>query len=225
MTLKAWFVTVATFFLVCVSAVAALPAEAATAPQFTGTQLWYALLPASYFGPGVSLWKDSNYYSTHLEHGPAKYSLATSNCSDFYDQATGWGETAMAQNTIGNKKETVWYTQAVYQFSSPTAAATFVHGSYGAFHRCATTVLSGSPTIRFTTQSISYGRVGSFQSFTDDQSNTITGSGSTTLNRFHYLYVLDGTDVYEVIPSSTTTPNASVAVPAFNALRSRVGRL
>jgi hypothetical protein len=221
MTHKAWFVTAATLLLACASAVTALPAEAAPAPQFTGTQLVSALLPPSYFGPGMSVSKNSTTDSgSHLEHGPAKYSLATSSCSDFYNEVTGWGETAVAEDTVANKKTTVWYSQAVSQFASATAAAAFFHGTYSALHRCANTVFTGGVTIRFRTYDISYGRVGSFQSFTADQSVTFM-----VVNHFHYLYVLDGVDVYEVIPSSLTTPNASAAVPMFNALRARVGRL
>jgi hypothetical protein len=221
---KAWFVTAATLLLA--SAVTALPAEAASAPQFTGKQLASALLPPSYFGTGMSVAIASAADSgSHLEHGPAKYSLAKSSCTDFYNEAAGWGETAFALDSVEHKKETAWYTQAVYQFSSPTAAAAFFHGTDNALHRCSTAVFSGSITIRIKTQSISYGRVGSVPSITADLSAAITGRGPSALNRFHYLYVLVGSDVYEVIPSSTTTPDASVAVPAFNALRARVGRL
>ena len=197
------------------------------APQFTGTQLVSALLPPSYFGPGMSVSKDSTTDSgSHLEHGPARYNLATSSCTDFYNQPLDWGENAMASDAIGNKAETAWYSQEVFQFASSTAAAAFLHGSYNTFHRCATTVISGSgSTARFTTQRIASGRVGSFQSFTVDQTVTFS-TGSPRYNRFHYLYVLDGTDVYEVIPASTTTaPKTSAVVPIFNALRARVGAL
>jgi hypothetical protein len=226
MTHKAWFATVAAFFLSCASAATALPAEAAPAPHFTGTQLVSALLPASYFGPGMSLLKDATSDSgSHLEHGPARYSLAKSSCTDFYNQPLDWGETAMASDAIGNKAQTAWYSQEVFQFASSTAAAAFFHGSYNAFHRCAIAVLSGNGlTARFTIQHIAAGRVGSFQSFTVDQTITFS-SGSPHYNRIHYVYVLDGTDVYEVIPGSTTTPKTSAVVPIFNALRARVGRL
>jgi len=226
MTHKAWFVTAATLLLACTSTVTALPAAAASAPQFTGKQLASALLPPSYFGPGMVVAIGSTADSgSRLERGPAKYSLAKSSCTDFYNEASGWGETAFALDSVKDEKSTVWYTQAVYQFANPTAAAAFFHGTDNALHRCSTAVLSGSITIRITTQSISYDRVGSFPSITADQSATITGHDHSALNRFHYLYILDGAEVYEVIPSSTTTPNASVAVPAFNALRARVGRL
>jgi hypothetical protein len=43
MTHKARFATAAVFLLACASAVTALPASAASAPQFTGKQLMSAL--------------------------------------------------------------------------------------------------------------------------------------------------------------------------------------
>jgi hypothetical protein len=222
MSRKAWFAAIAALLLASASAATVLAEEPASSPQLTGTQLASALLPPSFFGSGNLVTGDSAFSTgSRLELGPAKYNLATSSCHDLYFQYVGWGETATAGITVGNK--TVWYSQAIYQFASPAAADVFFATAYRAYHRCASVVIG---SFDVTTQSLTTGHVNGLKSFTDDQSFAYTGPGTSYHNYFDIQCVLDGADVYEVIPSRYTGPSpASAAVRALEALMTRVRAL
>jgi hypothetical protein len=220
-------IAAATFSLLVLAP--AIPAAAAPAAQATGTRLAAALLPPSWFGPGLSVMPNSAFNSGgKLEHGPARYNLATVSCANFFFGTTGFGENAAAGNIVGN--DVIEYLQAVYQFASPARAAAFFHGSYRAFGRCRSAAFTiGNESVRTKTQSITPGHAGSHQAFVVDLSVTSSYSGVSghIVTTSHVLYVLAGTDVYDVAPAifNSVPPVSSKALPMVSALIARVQRI
>jgi hypothetical protein len=227
-------IAVATAFSLLVLA-PAMPAAAAPAvqvTQVTGTRLAGALLPPSWFGPGLRVIPDSTWNSGgKLEHGRAKYNLATVSCATFFFGSTGFGETAAAGSSVGI--DLTEYLQAVYQFASPGGAAAFFRGSYRDFGRCRSAVFTvGAESVRVKTQSTTAGHAGKYQAFVVDMSTSEQSSGSNVpiVTTDHVLYVLAGTDVYDVVPNisgttSTAPPGNPQATSIAFALIARVEAL
>jgi hypothetical protein len=107
-------------------------AQAAPAIQLTGTQLASALLPASYFPAGCKVVKSTVFNSgPRLEHGPAKYHLATFSCKNYLVNGlpeTGFGETSSAGDAVNKGSQA--YQQGAWQFASASQAASFFRQFY-----------------------------------------------------------------------------------------------
>ncbi|HEX4292171.1 MAG TPA: hypothetical protein VH021_24825 [Trebonia sp.] len=105
--------------------------------QLTGTNLATVLLPAADFPAGYTTSaSDAVNSGGSLKPGPAQYPIATVSCSNFVQHlgAQGFGETAMASDSVVGANQA--YDQAIYQFSSASAAAAFVAGISPLAGRC-----------------------------------------------------------------------------------------
>jgi hypothetical protein len=196
------------------------PAAQAAAPvQLTGTHLHAALLPASSFPSGYKVEKIENYSSgAKLEHGPAKYHLATFSCQRWLVSGfpeTGFGETATAADIISKpgtkaKPGAQAYQQTVFQFATSARAAVFYRQMYAFTQRCRTVSASFHGKVGLTTRFIRKTHVGRDQAFRALQTETATGFHATLNDT---TTVLAGTDVYQLDAAGWTVP-ATPAVPA-----------
>ena len=176
------------------------PASRAAAPrgvQLTGIQLASALLPASYFPSGYQAVQYWDYNSgRRLEHGQARYHLATFSCQTYLLDAlphAGFGETATADIVINSKRRGA-YQQTVWQFASSSQAATFYQQMYAFTVRCRTIrVKTPTDTAGLTTQSLNKTRIGGRQAFQAVQTATGTGMPAT-INET--LVTVAGADVF-----------------------------
>jgi hypothetical protein len=196
------------------------PAAQAAAPvQLTGAHLWAALLPASYFPPGYKVEKVENYNSgPRLEHGPARYRLATFSCQRYLISnlpETGFGETATAADIINAKPGA--FAQTVYQFATPARAATFYQQLYALTWRCRSITASYHGAVRLTTQFIRRTHIGRYSAFRALQTETAPGFQATINDT---TTTLAGTDVYvldalgQKVPATPTVPTALLALIA-----------
>jgi hypothetical protein len=127
----------------------------------------------------------------------------------------GYGETAYAVDTVQKLLPAgiYSYAQAVYQFPSAAAAASYYQENYAFSVRCATvTATVAGRTEHLTTQSLTRGHFGRYPAFTILQTLATTGE----LNGINdQLLTLVGNDVFDVEaaepPShALLTPNAAV---------------
>jgi len=202
------------------------PAQAATSPgQLTGTQLTSALLPTSYFPSGYTIEKRTAYSSgRRLEHSAAKYNLATFSCKKYLLDGlplTGLGETATAGNFINDRGR--GYQQTVWQFSSPSQAASFYQRMYAFYGRCRTvTATIGHSIGGLTTQSLKKTRVGPYPAFKADQTATLTGFPATMNDS---LVTVAGTDVFVIDAVGHPAPVKPALTTAILHLITRVQAL
>jgi hypothetical protein len=188
-------------------------AQAAPAVQLTGTQLASALLPASYFPAGYKVVKSTVYNSgPGLEHGPAKYHLATFSCRNYLVNGlpdTGFGESSSAGDAVNKGSQA--YQQGVWQFASASQAASFYRQFYAFTWRCRSiTATVGQDKATLTTQSLMKTQVGRHAAFRAVQTATLTGLPATMNNT---IVTLAGTDVYAIDALGSKSP-ATPAVPA-----------
>ena len=188
-------------------------AQAAPVVQHTGTQLASALLPASYFPSGYKVEKFGHFNSgRRLEHGPAKYHLATFGCKKFLLNGlpqTGFGETADAGNVMNNRGRA--YQQVVWQFASSGQAASFYRQLDAFTWRCrSVTATLGQDTAKLTTQSLKQTHLGRHPAFRAAQTETLTGFPATINDT---TVTVAGTDVY-FIDAAGQKPPSKPAVPA-----------
>ena len=105
--------------------------------QLTGTSLATVLLPTADFPAGyTTAASDAVNSGGSLTTGPAQYPISTVSCANFVQHlgAPGFGETAMAANSVVGANQA--YDQAIYQFSSASAASAFVAGMSPLAARC-----------------------------------------------------------------------------------------
>ncbi len=116
------------------SAVAVHTAAATIAPsraalmQVTGTKLKVALLPSSDFPAGFALAPRSAYDTGDvLTNGAPNYPLGTMSCSDLLNKIgdPGFGENALASNTMANHAGNGSFFQGIYQFYDAVGASAF----------------------------------------------------------------------------------------------------
>jgi len=177
-------------------------------------ELASGLLPASYFPPGYKAETWGRFNSgRRLEHGPAKYHLATFSCKKFLINAllpeTGLGETADAGNVMNDRGRA--YQQIVWQFASSGQAASFYRQLYAFTWRCrSVTATSGQDTLRLTTQSLTKTYLGRHPAFRAAQTATATGFPATINDT---TVTMAGTRVY-FIDAAGQKPPSKPAVPA-----------
>jgi PknH-like extracellular domain len=189
--------------------------------QVTGKQLKSALLPASDFLAGYTV-GDEGDSGRKLEHG-APFKLSSLSCNNFWlfiGVVGGYGETAFASDLIDTKSTSVTvfetFSQAVYQFASTHAAASFYSELNAKYRSCHTVTSSdgNGGSLRRTVRSQSKQRVGGHQAvlLVESMSDSkIAGPALTT----YVLWTLDGADVYMI---NTQPLNVSSPQPAQSSL-------
>ena len=174
---------------------------AAPTTQLTGTQLTSALLTASDVASGFTISSDSAVDSGgSLTTTAAKYKPATMTCADLLNEIgqTGFGESAMADNTLENDSTEELLNQVVYQFSSASAANVFFTSlqakwnSCGAFTETDSSGTAGKVDITVASAPSGLGDM--------DFSNTMVATESSTTMTGTNLAVLKGSDVFIVGP-------------------------
>jgi hypothetical protein len=170
--------------------------------QLTGRQLKAALLPASDFVAGYTASNESDS-GRHLEHLTV-FSLPSMSCPDFWlfiGVADGFGETAFAGDLVQDKTGTLnpeeQFQQAVYQFSSTRAAASFFDRMKAKYHACRSVSVSvgNGQSLKRTVHSESSLRVGGHQAEQVIEYAAASGTPGPPLT-IYLLETLDGSDVY-----------------------------
>ncbi len=160
------------------AAASPLSRQSTPAPQVTGVRLQSALLPASAFRDGFKVTQRLNtgkkLWSTRAWIKPSKLSCAK---FEMYIYAGGFGSTAGALDSVENSNPAfadypslvLGGDQAVLQFKTAQAAASFYSQAYTRYKQCSS--FTGSApfdhSIRFeaTSQSLSKTTIGKHQAF------------------------------------------------------------
>jgi len=185
--------------------------------QLTGSQVASALLPPGAFGTGYAAEKDTARNSgPHLETAGSRYRLATLGCNAFEADytRTGFGETAMATNSVDNPDGVPAYGQIVYEFRTGSAAAGFLGGLREIGGRCGS--FNRGDGARIQLRIVPVASVGGHPAFWLDE--TITLSGYTS--RVDSLLTAAGTDVFGI--ASIGLVSAPPTKPAPAALLARL---
>jgi len=200
--------------------------------QVTGHQLKSALLPASDFLAGYTV-GDEDDSGRHLEHGTA-FKIGSLSCRNFWlviGVVGGFGETAYAGDLIDTKSTSVTvfetFNQAVYQFASTHAAASF-YSQLNAKYRSCRTVTSPDGqggSLKRTVRSQSKKRVGGHQALLLVDSLSDSKVAGPALDSY-VLWTLDGADIYLIstMPLSVPSPQPAQASLTLK-LISRAGAL
>jgi PknH-like extracellular domain len=182
--------------------------------QVTGHQLKSALLPASDFLAGYTV-GDENDSGRQLEHRTV-FKIGSLNCRNFWlliGTVGGFGESAYAGDLIDTKPTSVTvfetFNQAVYQFASTHAAASFYSQLSAKYRSCRTVASSDGQggTLKRIVRSQSKQRVGGHQALllVDLLSDSeVAGPALDT----YVLWTIDGADIYLVstMPLSIPSP-------------------
>jgi hypothetical protein len=176
----------------------------ATAPstQLTGTQLAGALLSGSDIGSGFTSDKSSAVDSGgSLTTAAAKFKPAAISCADLLNDLgeAGFGESAMADDSVPNNTTGELVNEVVYQFSSASAANVFFTSLEAKWNSCGSFTESDpssgkSGKVSIVTQSAPAG-LGDM-AFANSMSVSM---GSVSLSGVN-LAVLKGVDVFVVAP-------------------------
>lgn len=192
---------------------AAAPSAAASSssglPQLTGTKLAALLLPASDlpsgFAPSQGAATDSG---ASLTTAAAKFPVASLSCNDLVNDfgQAGFGESAMAFNSLANSTSGEIFEDTVYQFATPAAASAFYSGLKAKWPACGSFAASDSSgdSGNLTVANLSVaGGLGQ-----QDFGFTMKGTSSGTNIAEGTTVVLDGADVYAVCTAAqgTTLP-------------------
>jgi hypothetical protein len=191
------------------SAGASLRSQASPAPQVTGVRLQSALLPASAFGDGFTIFNRHNSGSA-LRSTQAVIRPSTLSCAQFaqYTHLAGFGNTAGAVDSTNNPNlpfsdypsVILGGDQAVLQFASGRSAALFYKQAYARYKQCSAYTVYDSAdntTIELTTQSLSNTTIGNHKAFQLIQNADVT---KFRLLNFYQVtaVVLAGANVYVV---------------------------
>jgi hypothetical protein len=137
--------TTAALCLGMAGSAAASPLSSKPAPQVSGVRLQSALLPASAFGDGFTVTQrvnsGSKLWSTRVHGKPSSLS-----CANFwqYIYVAGFGNTAGAMDSVNNQNPdfpdypsvVLGGDQAVLQFKTAAAAASFYNQAYAKYKQC-----------------------------------------------------------------------------------------
>jgi hypothetical protein len=183
--------------------------KAKPAPQVTGTRLQSALLPASAFGDGFTVADRLNtgnrLWSTHASIKPSSLSCQT---FEEYIFVGGFGDTAGATDGISNPNPdfadypslVLGGDQAVLQFKTTQAAASFYNAAYAKYKQCSAFTESDPADnlqLELTTQSLSATTIGKNKALQLIQYVDIS---SLPVANFYQntAVVLAGTNVYTI---------------------------
>jgi PknH-like extracellular domain len=185
--------------------------------QVTGHQLKSALLPASDFLAGYTV-GDENDSGRQLEHRTV-FKIGSLNCRNFWlliGTVGGFGESAYAGDLIDTKSTSVTvfetFNQAVYQFASTHAAASFYRQLNAKYRSCRTVTSSdgNGGSIRRTVRSQSKQRVGGHQAVRLVESVSFSKVPGPPLV-IYVLWTIDGTDVYTISTTPLSIPSPKPA--------------
>ncbi len=184
------------------SGATATTAVAGSTTQLTGTQLKGALLSATDVGTGFTASTDSAVDSGgSLTTAAAKYKPASISCPDLLNEMgqTGFGESAMADDTLENDTSGELLNQVVYQFASATAANVFFTSLEAKWNSCGSFTETDSSS--GTTGKVTIVAAAAPSGLGDMAfSNTMTATESSTTMSGTNLAVLKGVDVFIVGP-------------------------
>jgi hypothetical protein len=187
----------------------ASPLSAKAAPQVTGSRLQSALLPASAFGDGFTIFNRHNSGSS-LRSTQAVIRPSNLSCVNFetYAYLAGFGNTAGALDSINNSNPAfsdfpsviLGGDQYVLQFSSTGAAQSFYNRAYARYKQCSA-LNEPYPALQthveLTTQSLSNTTIVNHKAF-----QLIQHADFASLSGFDFYQVtavvLAGTNVYTV---------------------------
>jgi len=197
--------------------------------QVSGTTLKSALLPGSAFGPGYSsLWEQD---SGRVVKPSADVSAGTMSCSLYsvllgdaslpFDPGFGFGSTARASQQVLSGSAVRTYTQAVYQFKNPRAAAALFARTYAKYGGCRSFSLKGEA---FKLVSESSTRISGHQAFLVEQLVAVPDNSSLHAQT---LLSIDGPDVFilSVQAGSGGTPASATPAALMPRLMARVSKL
>jgi hypothetical protein len=204
------------------------------APQVTGARLQSALLPASAFGDGFTVVGRLNT-GNRLWSPQAHIKPSGLSCTNFetYVYVGGFGNTAGATDGINNPNPAfadypsivLAADQAVLQFNSTKAAASFYNQAYARYKQCsAFTESDPADNLKFelTTQSLSTTTIDKSKAFQLIQYVDI--SSLPVVNFYqNTAVVLDGTNVYTIDDLNGT--NDPISASLLGNLISRVQAL
>jgi len=216
------------------SAGASLGSQARPAPQVAGTRLQSALLPASAFGSGFTVFNRHNSGRTLLS-SQALIRPSNLSCVNFeeYTFVAGFGNTAGAFDSINNPSPAfsnypsvvLGGDQAVLQFKSAGAAASFYNRAYARYNQCSAFKEpdpADQTTVELTTQSLSNTIIAGHRAF-----QLIQHANYASLSGFDFYdvtaVVLAGTNVYTVDDVNGT--NDPISGSLLSRLISRVQAL
>jgi hypothetical protein len=212
---------------------AAQAAVATTHPvQVTGAKLKTALLPASTFGGGFKL-QESDGTGKSLWHQKATKHISTMSCVNFEDLGlVGYGESAAAASIIEKTNPSslsdlsnLLYEQAVYQFPSAKAAATFYNQAHAKYASCKSfSETNSGETTTIKLKSIAKAKVGTYRAFQLTQGVTESQASSSSVSlKLNTLVTVKGADVFIFINAGTS--NHPVPAKTMLKLISRVAAL
>ena len=172
--------------------------------QLTGTQLKSALLTTTDAGSGFAASASSETDSGGaLTTAAAKYKPATLSCADLLNQMgqSGFGESAMADDTLENDTSGELLNQVVYQFSSATAANVFFTSLEAKWNSCGSFTETDTSSGTTTTGKVSITAASAPSGLGDMAfANTMSATESSTTMNGTNLAVLKGSDVFILGP-------------------------
>jgi hypothetical protein len=191
------------------SALAAPHSIANPAPQVTGSRLQSALLPASAFGDGFTVYNRHNSGSS-LRSTQAVTRPSNLSCVNFetYAYVSGFGNTAGALDSFNNSNPSfsdypaliLGGDQYVLQFSSAAAAQSFYNRAYARYKQCSA-LNEPAPAfqthVELTTQSLSNTTIGNHKAFQLIQHADFAAFSSLDFYQATAV-VLSGTNVYTI---------------------------
>jgi hypothetical protein len=204
------------------------------APQVTGARLRTALLPASAFGDGFTVYQrlnsGSKLVSTQLHFKPSNLTCAG---FEMYIYVKGFGDTAGAMNSVENPNPdlsnypsvVLGDDQAVLQFKTTGAATSFYNEAYARYKQCV--AFTEPDTVdnsqyELTTQSLATTTVGKNKAFQLIQLVDIAALPGFNFYQ-NTAVVLSGTNVYTIDDLNAT--NDPISTSLLNSLISRVQAL
>jgi hypothetical protein len=192
------------------SALASPLSKAKPAPQVTGTRLQSALLPASAFGGGFTV-ADHLNTGNKLWSTKARLKPSSLSCSAFetYIVVGGFGDTAGATDGVDNPNPALADypnvvlagDEAVLQFKTTQAAASFYSQAYTRYKQCSAFTesnLAGTGlTLELTTQSLSRTTINKNKAFQIIQYVDLASLPAANFYE-NAAVVLSGTNVYTI---------------------------
>jgi hypothetical protein len=226
--------TAVSFGLAGSAAASPLGAKSKPAPQVSGVRLQSALLPASAFGAGFTVTQRLNtgkkLWSTRAWYKPSSLS-----CVNFegYIYAGGFGNTAGALDSVNNPNPALadypslvlGGDQAVLQFKTAKAAASFYNRAYARYKQCSYFTESDTADniqLELTLQSLSKTTISKHQAFQVIQYVDISAAPALSFYA-NTTVVLSGTNVYTVDDVNGT--NDAISASLLGRLINRVQAL
>jgi hypothetical protein len=180
--------------------------------SFTGTQLASVLLPPASFGAGYTAEKDSARSSgPRLETGAVRYRIGSLSCGEFEADYSrpGFGETAMATDSVDNPEQVPAYGQVVYQFRTSGAAVVFLGSLRAVAARCPSFARGDGARIKLRIAPAD--AVRGHSAFWLDETIKLPGAPTSEINS---LLTASGTDVASIAGIGLISPPPTDPAPS-----------